>query len=302
MSVVKPFVFVVAALGIAAAASAQENPIIVHASESHAVYASVLNKEGAPVTSLQAADFVVREGGVEREVVRASTASEPMRIAVLVDTSRAMEPYIADVRRGLRSFFREMQGQDQIALFEFGDRATRLVDYTSDPARLEAGIGRIFSRSHSGAYALDAITDAARDFRARESARSVIVVITAQGPEFSNRYHQKVLDDVKAANATLHSLVLTRNRVPVFNSGIREREITLSNGADLTGGRREDLLTSMALEERLADLARELKSQYQIVYARPDTLIPPDKIEVAVRQPRLMVRAPRVPLSPRAHR
>lgn len=185
----------------------------------------------------------------------------PARIAVLVDTSQAMEPYISDVRRALPGFFRELQADHQIALFEFGDRATRLVDYTSEVERLNAGIGRLFSRSSSAAYTLDAITDAARDFRARESAHPVIIVITAQGPDFSQRYHKDVLDKVTAAKATLHSLVLTRRNLPIFNDGIREREITLSKGADVTGGRREDLLTSMALADRLSDLARELKDR-----------------------------------------
>ena len=186
-------------------------------------------------------------------------ASEPMRIAVLVDTSQSMERHISEVRRALHSFFRELPADRQVALFEFGDRATRLVDYTSETARLEAGIGRLFSRPRSGAYALDAITDASRDVRARGSVRPVIIVITAQGPDFSQRYHQTVLDDVKAAGATLHSLVLTRRNVPVFNDGIQQREITLSKGAEQTGGRREDLLTDMALADRLSSLARQLK-------------------------------------------
>jgi hypothetical protein len=187
--------------------------------------------------------------------------SEPVRIAVLVDTSQSMDRHISDVRRALHGFFKELPADHQIALYEFGDRSTRLVDYTSDAARLDAGVGRLFSRAQAGSYALDAITDASRDFRARGSIRPVIIVITAQGPDFSQRYHQTVLDDVKAANATLHSLVLTRRQVPIFNDGIREREFTLSKGAELTGGRREDLLTSMALADRLSDLARQLKDR-----------------------------------------
>jgi VWFA-related protein len=297
MSVLKTFVFglAVAVVGGAASASAQVDKRGIPATKERAVYASVLNKEGVPVTTLGAADFVVREGGAEREVLDVAPASEPMRIAVLVDTSQSMAPYINDLRRALRSFFREMQGNQEIALFEFGDRPTRLVDYTRDPDRLEAGSGRVFARTGSGSHVLDAIVDASRDLRARETARPVIIVITAEGPEFSQRSHQTVLDDVRAANATLHSFVLTRRRVPLFNDGVREREFTLSKGARMSGGRREDLFTSMALTDRLQNLAAELKAQYRVVYSRPDMLIPPDRIDVAVKEPRLTVRASRVP-------
>jgi VWFA-related protein len=303
MSVFKSFVLA-ATMAAAAGGSnaAAREAIAIHPADEQAMYASVLDKQGVPVTTLGSSDFVVRERGVEREVIQAAPASEPMRIAVLVDTSQSMERSINDIRRALHTFFAQIQGNADIALFEFGERPMQLVDYTRDPARLEAGIGRLFARPASGAYTLDAIVDAARDVRMRETARPVIVVISGQGPEFSQRYHQSVLDDLRSSHATLHSLVITRRRVPIFNDGIRERELTLSEGAKLTGGRREDLLTSMALADRLSDLARELKSQYRVVYARPETMIPADRIEVSVRKPRLTVRASQVPPAFRARR
>lgn len=183
----------------------------------------------------------------------------PLQIAVLVDTSQAIRPHVSDLRTALRSFFREMQGGPEIALFEFGERPTLLTDYTSDPARLEKGIGRLFARTGSGAYALDALVEVSRGLRTREGARSVIVVITTEGPEFSQRYHETVLDEVGKAGATLHSFVLDRRRVSLLDDGVRERELTLAKGAKTTGGRREHLLTSMALRDRLSDLATELK-------------------------------------------
>jgi hypothetical protein len=216
--------------------------------------AAIAMVQSGPVAAAGAAK--ASEAGAAAEVAQAQAG--PTRVAVLIDTSKAMEPHMADLRRALPRFFSALEGDYQITLFEFGDRPTRLVDYTTDRSTLAAAAGRLFARSNAGAYALEAIMEASRDLRIRSSERPVIVVITAQGPEFSERYHKTVLDDLQAAKATLHSLVLTRRRVPVFNDGIREREIALSRGAELTGGRRDDLLTSMALGDRLSDLAREL--------------------------------------------
>ncbi len=295
MSVLRSCVLLTAIAAVGnSIATAQESPAGGTAQE-HVIYASVLNKQGLPVTNLRASDFVVREEGVEREVSRVSPASEPIRIAVLADTSRAMEPYINDMRRALRTFFQEMQGNADIALFEFGERPARLVDYTRDPALLEAGIGRLFARPASGAYVLDAIIEASRDLRTHESARPVIVVISGQGAEFSERYHQDVLEALRASHATLHSIVVTRRRVPILSDGVRERELTFSEGTELSGGRRADLLTSMSLADTLKDLAGGLKRQYRLVYVRPQLLIPPDRIDVASRNPQLTVRASRVP-------
>ena len=94
---------------------------------------------------------------------------------------------------------------------------------------------------------LDAIVEASQELGLRETGKSVIVVISGQGPEFGQRFHQTVLKDLRASRATLHSIVLTRPRTPILRDDVRERELTLTEGASVTGGRREELLTSMSL-------------------------------------------------------
>jgi len=190
----------------------------------------------------------------------AAPAAKAAPVAVLVDTSQAMEPYASDLRTALHGFFRDMQGTRPMALYEFGERPSRIADYTTDVTRLQAGVGRLFARPGSGAYTLDAIVEAAKGLRGNEDARPVIVVITTQGPEFSELYHRTVVDELKKTHASLHAFVLdSRGRALRDPSG-REREFALSGGASETGGKREDLLTSMALAGRLQNLAAELKA------------------------------------------
>jgi Ca-activated chloride channel family protein len=267
-------------------------PGISQAQERRTVYASVLDREGAPVASLSARDFVVTEDGAAREVLSATKADEPMQIAVLVDTSQAATRYVQDVRNAVRAFVRELAGQNQIALMEFGDRPTVITNYTLDLEQLERGVNRLFARQGSGAYSLDALVDASKDLQRREGSRHVIVLISTEGPEFSERYHRQVLDELRSA-ATLHAFVLTRRGASRLDDGRRERELTLTRGPSDTGGRSEFLITSMALEGRLRSLANELENQYRVEYARPSSLLPPEKIDVEVKTAGLTVRAPR---------
>ncbi|HET9809203.1 MAG TPA: hypothetical protein VFQ66_05855, partial [Candidatus Limnocylindria bacterium] len=58
-----------------------------------------------------------------------------------------------------------------------------------------------------------------------------------------------------------------------------------------TGGRRDQLLAESAIPDRLRLVARELANQYAVTYARPETLIPPEKVQVSVSRPDLTVRA-----------
>lgn len=258
------------------------------------VYAAVLARDGKPVTDLTARDFIVRENDVEREVLRVSRATDSFHLAVLVDNSEALNPYLLDVRAGLAEFIREMGGQHDIALIGFGQRPTVLVDYTRDVKKLSDGASRIFPETLSGAYLLDAILEVGRGLKKREGGRRAFVVIgTTRGQEFSERYHRYVLDELRDTGATLH-VYMIGPASPLTDDRARERSLTLDQGARMTGGRQEDLLASSSLPGKMRELAAEIKNQYAVVYSRPESLIPPDSIDVAVRRPELVVRAQRV--------
>jgi VWFA-related protein len=270
------------------------SPVWAQATE-RTVYATVVDKNDAPVAGLGIGEFIVREDDTAREVLRVSAAVEPMQIAVLVDTSQAMEEHMLDVRTALRAFFKQMGGRHEIALIGLGERPTVLSDYTRDAARLEKAVGSVFSRSGSGTYILDAIVEASNGLQRRKATRPHIIVYAAKGPEFSERYHQSVIDALRESGASLHTLMLNKPGAAMGSREEQELAKAVADGTRLTGGRRDDLLTPMALTDRLQSLGTELEQQYQIVYARPARLVPPRTMEVTAKRPSVTVRARRMP-------
>jgi VWFA-related protein len=279
---------------LAAAALVLPDQLWAQATE-RTIYASVVDKADAPVTGLSASEFIVREDDASREVLRVSTATEALQIALLIDTSAAIDPHILDLRTGLRAFIKQMAGKHEIALIGVGERPTILVDYTRDLSRLEKGLGLVFARPGSGTYLLDAIIEAGSALQKRKATRPAIVVVMARGPEFSERHHDNVLEQLRESGASLHSLVLTKPGAVRMDRADQELDMSLAEGTKMTGGRRDDLLTSMAISERLGLLANELNNQYQITYARPPKLIPPKSLEVSAKRPGVTVRARRWP-------
>jgi Ca-activated chloride channel family protein len=288
-------------LVLAAALAAASSPLRAQSpeSEERSVYVSAVDKAGKPVTTLSPSDFVVREGGMTREVLRVQPASEPAQIALLVDTSATIEPNVGDMRRALERFFKEVGGRHEVALIAYGERPTVLVDYTRDVKRLQSGLGMIFPRANSGTELLDAIVEAARGLQLRKAERPVIVVFNARGQEFGERSHQSVIDALRPIPVALHALVLARRGTPSPLSAderqMQELEQSIAEGTRLTGGRREELLTTMALGDQLHALLEEIDNQYKLTYARPKTLIPPETLEVTSKRPEITIRARRVP-------
>jgi len=247
------------------------------------MYVSAVNEKGEPVKELGPGDFVIREDGVQREVLRVTPAIEPMDIAILVDDSAASEGAISRVREGLISFIRTMSKGNQIALVGLADRPTILVDYSSSPTNLEKGVGLLWPRSRSGSTFMDALYEVSRGLERRETPRATIVPVITDGGDFANRQYNQVMAEVKKAGASIHAVT-----IGTFSSTsddeLRNRARVLSDGTRDTGGQRVNLLTPMSVQPTLERLARELSSQYKVVYGRPESLIPPDKIEVSARR------------------
>ena len=67
--------------------------------------------------------------------------------------------------------------------------------------------------------------------------------------------------------------------------------MVIAEGTERTGGRRDQILTPSGIPEALPRVADELLNQYAVTYGRPETLIPPEKIQVTVSRPGVTVRA-----------
>jgi hypothetical protein len=237
-------------------------------------------KTRKPVAGLGVKDFVVREDGVAREVLRVTPASSPMPIAVLVDNTQAVAPNIADIRKALTSFVKAVDGLGPVAIVGFADRPTILRDYTTNQKQLEDGVGRVFATPGAGATLLDAIVETSRGIRKREEDRASLVVLSSENVEFSTRYYKDVLDELKAGGAALHVVLLNTPAGTRLDDPSRNRASVFDLGPKNSGGTRDDVLTSQAFEEKMVELAGILKNQYRLVYARPQALIPPDRVEV----------------------
>jgi VWFA-related protein len=244
------------------------------------LFVSAVDKDGEPVAGLGPDAFIVREDGVRREVLRASRATEPIDIAVLVDNSTAASDEITFFRESLARFVAKMAPGNNVAVIALADRPTILVDYTSDPKRLSDAAGRLFAMPQSGMTLLDAIVETAQGLERRETPRAVIVPVITDGIEFTNRYSTDVVKTLERVDAALHAVTIGQ-----FNysedHGIRERTFLLGNGPAKSGGQQITLLSPHGLDQALQRLARELSSQYKVIYGRPQSLIPPERTEVS---------------------
>lgn len=268
------------------AAHAQSNP------RQRTLLVTAIGEDGLPVETLAPEDVLIREDGVAREVLKVTRSTAPVDITLLVDNSLASSRALQDMRLGLEKFVTNFAGPHPITIMTVADRPTVQVASTTGKPKLVSGVKRLFVQPDSGATMIEGIIEAARDIQKRKPARATIIALTSFGTEFSDRGFQFALDELAQSGATLHVLELQdTQRADMTSQNVRDRNVVIDRGTTETGGTRELLLANLSITDALQKVGRIALTQHDVIYGRPDTLIPPKKVEVFSARPTLKVRA-----------
>lgn len=293
-----PSVAGVVALALAApAVRAQSDSRDQHA------FATVLDKKGAPVTGLGAADFTVTEDGVKREILHVGPSTEPMQIALLLDTSSVINSSATrDLRTGAAAFVNQIfaaSPSSQMALYTFGDRPTQVVDFSSTPIPLVRAVDTLFKVPGSGAYFNDSFRELSQAFAKLKATRPVVVAfVNLNSPEFSIADHARVAATLESAHTSLWAITIPAtsgaDSLPDSQGRLarQEREQIVNDVASQSGGENLQVFVTTALATTFTQVASLLTSEYDITYARPETMIPPKSVVVAVSRPGVKLLAP----------
>ncbi len=261
------------------------------------VTVTVLGRNDAPVTTLTAADLIVREDKAPREIIAMTPALAAGHIALLVDDSQATMQLVTDVREGLTKFADMMAAADtppSLRLTTFGDRPTVRVDFTSSFSAISRGIDRIVPQAGAGATLLEAIVETCRDMRTRKIEQPIILAFVAEaGAEFSNASREEVTDALRSAGARLWTIVLTDRQGPPMSGPGHERSLVVGDVTVASGGFTKNVLNRQAIVPAFTAVATAMASSYEITFGRPDRLVPPSRLEIEARDRALKVVAPR---------
>ena len=271
------------------------------------VYVSAVDREGSPVTDMQAADFEVKEGGKLQEIsVKPATA--PLRVTILV-----ADWGTGSFQTGMAGFMEKLLGHAEFELISVLPQPVTVTELTGDPAMLSDGLGKLGSRGRQqGAQLLEAIRDTARGIPA-DAERPVILVLRIGNEGVSPLSGNNVRDALRESGAILEvvSVGVRTAASPTAGAGMgmsaeaaraqmqddeaRQSAFALAqvlgDGSKETGGRNEQVF-STTLVPVLESIAGELLHQYAITYTLPPGQEPDDKLEVKSKREGVTVRAP----------
>jgi Mg-chelatase subunit ChlD len=223
------------------------------------VFVTVVDATGAPVTDLQPGDFDVREAKLPRKIVRASLSNDPMRIALIVDSSETVERLINNFRAGLSAFLDALPTSTEVAVMSIGRQARLRQAPTTDRKKL-SDLASGFFADGGGTAALDGVMEGYSRFLRRVEARwPVLVLITTDGPvtgTVREDEFERYLKELQSTSVTAHAIVVSTrgNGVPT---------IVAMNVTQATGGSYEAIAAATALPDKMKALGARLASQFR---------------------------------------
>jgi VWFA-related protein len=235
---------------------------------------------GEGVSGLTAENFLVREDGVEREVVSAAPAG-PASIVLLVENSLHSWRYLNDVRSAMRGFLKaapEGKGHSY-ALVTYERRPMDEQSLTQELARIRAEFKSVEQSAWGQTDTYDSIARTLEAMRPLPGRR-VLIFIGVGYDLFSRHTFGELAEKVEADDVQVYGFAtgsepreLSKLGVGAANMpDLEQGEMLLRMLAQRSGGKwfcpscEADYLDSMR------DTMNTLDRQYTVVYQRPEPL------------------------------
>jgi hypothetical protein len=262
------------------------------------VYVSAMDRNGAVVSDLTAAEVTVKEGGKNREVTALRPATEPLQVAILVDDNGT-----GLFRVPVARFIEGLLGRAEFSVITVAGQPQKLTPFTGNSDTLRDAINQLIARpgSPDGGQLLSGIYESALDFERRKVQRPVILALTVGGEEHTPLPPHHVLDQLRKSGAALHVVSVVgstqRTTAPanrpsdLLNDNLGLNEV-LGDGPKRSGGRREQIPALAGAVTGLQQLAEALKRQYVVEYVLPEGVKPSDRFSIATSRKDVTLRAP----------
>jgi VWFA-related protein len=138
----------------------------------------VRDQKGGPVLGLKAEDFHLFDDGVRQPVAFFAAAAEPIRVALLIDTSKSTATVLDKMRRAAAGFLDELRAQDQAMVVSFDSEIHVLGRFDSDPAELKRGIRSAEIGEYPGTRLCDAAVRVAQRYLRAGQGRKAMILLT----------------------------------------------------------------------------------------------------------------------------
>ncbi|MGH9814281.1 MAG: VWA domain-containing protein, partial [Candidatus Acidiferrales bacterium] len=232
------------------------------------VEAFVRDDHGRVIDELKKEDFRLYEDNIEQEVRHFSRDELPLAVALVVDRSGSVAPFMPELRRAAYDTLRQLKRGDRVALFAFAEDVDRLTDLTTDRRRVAEGIARI--RPGGGTNILDAVHMATQylALAAPHDRRAIILISDNEATMRGFASQDRVIRNALQSEVVVYSVKTPgQSGGALFSLGSKLSGVGSVNKITReTGGEVFDVREEGSIEAAMAAVIGRLKTRYTLGY------------------------------------
>jgi VWFA-related protein len=268
------------------------------------VLATVRNRTGALVGSLNKDDFTLAEDGRAQTIRYFLHESDlPLTLGLMVDTSGSQWKVLDEERgaslRFLDHVFRE--NKDHVFIMQFDSNVQVRQPLTGSIKKLDDAMSyvdgesmkQIRSRGGGGTLLYDAVVRASDEIMKKQTGRKGLIVLS-DGVDFgSETTLNDAIDAAQRAETLVYSILCSDPGAYGIFGGDHDGRRVLQRLSDESGGSFFEVSKKQSVESMYAILEEELRNQYSIGYVsdKPATISEFRNIQLTAKPKGLQVRA-----------
>ena len=227
------------------------------------------------VTDLNQEDFEIYEDGAMQTITLFNRETQPIALAVLLDTSASMDERLPTAQEAAVGFSRRLKPKDAMEVIDFNSQPHILQTFTADQAALEKAIRSTTANGSTALY--NAVYISLKELKKVKAAsadeiRRQAIVLLSDGDDTSSLVgYEEVLDLAKRSETSIYAIGLRPERIG-GRQEFKEAEFVLRQLSTETGGRVFFPTNVNELPKIYEQISEELASQYTIAYASKNPL------------------------------
>jgi Ca-activated chloride channel family protein len=227
----------------------------------------VRTNAGGFAGDLQSEDFAVYDDGVAQYITLFSREQLPLAVALVVDRSPSVQPYLAQLRSAALTTLERLKPDDEIALFSFDMNPAQFSELTTDRQRIAQMIGSIPRGILTNIH--DALFDAASYLRMKAPDRRRAIILISDNYQTCNGAHsdRETLQEMLEGAVALYSIKTQGDNPGTSKSG---GPADIARFARQTGGEVLNADTVNKLIGALDTALLNLKSGYVLGFTPSD--------------------------------
>jgi len=238
--------------------------------------ATVRDKTGRFVRDLTKDDFLLQEDGRPQTILHFSQESnQPLKIGLLVDTSRSQIPVLEPERKASFVFLDQvLRAGDSAFVLHFDIHVELLQDFTSSHERLSEALDSLQIPKRASTLLFDAVRQASNDLMRPVGGRKAFIVLSDGADVHSRTSLGTAIEYAQRADTLIYSIVFAGSPLRAIHpiviaagelQAVRGRK-TMRRLAEETGGRYFEVSKNKSISQIYTEIEDEMRNQYSVAY------------------------------------